>query len=150
VYAAVLKSAAATADLRAHAVKTRDEKDLSRARQILRNKFPLMPAESLEAIVDHAFLKCSGRVGRTTRKTDEQKANLAVEAHIRHTHTPYESLLDAGKARQEAREAVWDMVQAIKTAWEGANAQPTDSLPLRSRDDGERSTNPAHDVIWID
>ncbi|KAF4216146.1 hypothetical protein CNMCM8980_007482 [Aspergillus fumigatiaffinis] len=150
VYAAVLKSAAATADLRAHAVKTRDEKDLSRARQILRNKFPLMPAESLETIVDHAFLKCSGRVGRTTRKTDEQKANLAVEAHIRHTHTPYESLLDAGKARQEAREAVWDMVQAIKAAWEGANAQPTDSLPLRSRDDGERSTNPADDVIWID
>lgn len=150
MYTAVLKSAAASADSRAHAVKTRDERGLSRARQILRNKFPLMPAESLETIVDHAFLKCSGRVGRTTRKTDEQKANLAVEAHIRHTHTPYESLLDAGKSRQEAREAVWDMVQAIKTAWEGADVQSADSLPLRSRSDGQKSTSPADNVIWID
>ncbi|KAH2800734.1 hypothetical protein KXW19_005603 [Aspergillus fumigatus] len=150
VYTAVLKSAAASADSRAHAVKTRDERGLSRSRQILRNKFPLMPAESLETIVDHAFLKCSGRVGRTTRKTDEQKANLAVEAHIRHTHTPYESLLDAGKSRQEAREAVWDMVQAIKTAWEGADVQSADSLPLRSRSDGQKSTSPADNVIWID
>ncbi|GFF31519.1 hypothetical protein IFM61606_03671 [Aspergillus udagawae] len=150
VYAAVLKSAAVTADSRALAVKTRDEKDLSRARQILRNKFPLMPAESLETIVDHAFLKRSGRVGRTTRKTDEQKANLAVEAHIRHTHTPYESLLDAGKARHEARKAVWDMVQAVKTAWEGGNAQSTDSLPLRSHADGQKPTRPADDVICID
>ncbi|RHZ50038.1 DUF2293 domain-containing protein [Aspergillus thermomutatus] len=150
VYAAVLKSAAATADSRAHAVKTRDEKDLSRARQILRNKFPLMPAESLETIVDHAFLKRSGRVGRTTMKTDEQKANLAVEAHIRHTHTPYDSLLDAGKERREAREAVWDMVQAIKTAWEGGNTQSTDLLALRSRADGQKMTHPADDVICID
>ncbi|KAF7128541.1 hypothetical protein CNMCM5793_003329 [Aspergillus hiratsukae] len=150
VYAAVLKSAAATADSRAEAVKTRDEKDLSRARQILRNKFPLMPAESLETIVDHAFLKRSGRVGRTTRMTDEEKANLAVEAHIRHTHTPYESLLGAGKRRHEARGAVWDMVQAIKTAWQGGNAQSTDLLTLRSRADGQKLTIPADDVICID
>ncbi|KAF7164276.1 hypothetical protein CNMCM5623_008916 [Aspergillus felis] len=150
VYTTVLKSAAVTADSRALAVKTRDVKDLSRARQILRNKFPLMPAESLETILDHAFLKRSGRVGRTTRKTDEQKANLAVEAHIRHTHTPYESLLDAGKARDEARKAVWNMVQAVKTAWEGGNAQPTDSLPLRSHADGQNPTRPADDVICID
>lgn len=150
MYAAVLKSAAATADSRADAVKTRDEKDLSRARQILRNKFPLMPAESLETIVDHAFLKRSGRVGRTTRITDEEKANLAVEAHIRHTHTPYEPLLRAGKKRHEAREAVWDMVRAVKTAWEGGNTQSTDLLTLRSRADGKTLTIPADNVICID
>ncbi|EAW07171.1 DUF2293 domain-containing protein [Aspergillus clavatus NRRL 1] len=133
VYAAVLQSAAATADSRANAVRVRDEKDLSRARQILRSKFPLMPADSLETVVDHAFLKGSGRVGRTAMKTDEKKATLAVEAHIRHVHTPYEQLLDAGKERREAREAVWDMVQAIKTAWEGGSPHASDPLALRGR-----------------
>jgi hypothetical protein len=109
-----------------------------------------MPAESLETIVDHAFLKRSGRVGRTTRMTDEEKANLAVEAHIRHTHTPYESLLHAGKRRHEARGAVRDMVHSIKTAWEGGNTQSADILTLRSRVNGQKLTIPADDVIFID
>jgi hypothetical protein len=92
-----------------------------------------MPAESLEAILDHAFLKGSGRVGRTAMKTDERKADLAVEAHIRHTHTPYEAMLHAGTGREEARRAVWGLIQAIKTAWEGGNTQPMDVLTLRNR-----------------
>ncbi|KAE8355953.1 hypothetical protein BDV28DRAFT_127917 [Aspergillus coremiiformis] len=133
VYAAVLESAAATAETRANAIKLRDEKDLAHSRQILCTKFPLMPVESLEAILNHAFLKGSGRVGRTATITDERKADLAVEAHIRHTHTPYESMLHAGTGREEARKAVWSLIQAIKTAWEGGSAQPIDVLALRNR-----------------
>lgn len=91
-----------------------------------------MPVESLEMILAHAFLKGSGRVGRTSMKSDEQKAILAVEAHIRHLHTPYESLLDTGMPRKQAREAVWDTVQGIKAAWEG-ESRPIHSLTLRSR-----------------
>lgn len=83
-------------------------------------------------ILGHAFLKGSGRVGRTSMKSDEQKAILAVEAHIRHLHTPYETLLDAGMPRKQAREAVWDTVQGIKSAWEG-ESRPVHSLTLRSR-----------------
>ncbi|KJK63014.1 Uncharacterized conserved protein DUF2293 [Aspergillus parasiticus SU-1] len=133
IYAAVLESAAATAETRANAVKLRDEKDLAHSRQILRTQFPLMPAESLEAILNHAFLKGSGRVGRTATQSDERKADLAVEAHIRHTHTPYESMLHAGAGREEARDAVWGLVKAIKTAWEGGDSQPMDVLALRNR-----------------
>ncbi|KAB8256070.1 hypothetical protein BDV32DRAFT_105663 [Aspergillus pseudonomiae] len=133
VYAAVLESAAATAETRANAVKLRDEKDLAHSRELLRTQFPLMPAESLEAILNHAFLKGSGRVGRTATKSDERKADLAVEAHIRHMHTPYESMLHAGASREEARNAVWGLIKAIKTAWEGGDSQPMDALALRNR-----------------
>lgn len=130
IYAEVLHSAAATADFRANAVKLRDEKDLSRSRQLLQSQFPLMPAESLEMVLSHAFLKGSGRVGRTSMKTDEQKAILAVEAHIRHLHTPYEALLDTGMTRGQARDTVRETVQTLRTASEGGGARAM-SLPIR-------------------
>lgn len=135
IYTEVLQSAAATADVRAHAVSLRDDRELSRSRQLLCLRFPLMPVESLEMVLGHAFLKGSGRVGRTSMKTDEQKAILAVEAHIRHSHTPYEALLDAGMTRQQARDSVWATVQGIKAAWEGGESRPMHSLTLRSRVD---------------
>jgi hypothetical protein len=130
IYAEVLDSAAATADVRANAVKLRDEKDLSRSRQQLQSQFPLMPAESREIVLEHAFLKGSGRVGRTSMKTEERKSVLAVEAHIRHLHTPYEALLDAGVTREQARDAVLETVQTIRTAWEGGG---TRAVPLTLR-----------------
>ncbi|KKK20970.1 hypothetical protein ARAM_000619 [Aspergillus rambellii] len=133
IYNAVVQSAAETADSRANAVKVRDEKDLARSRQLLRTQFPLMPAESLDKVLNHAFLKGSGRVGRTSTKTDGRKAVLAVEAHIRHAHTPYESLLKSGKGRDEARKAVWGMVQTIRSAWEGHGTQPMGLLAVRNR-----------------
>lgn len=92
-----------------------------------------MPEESLDTVLEHAFLKGSGRVGRTSRLSDQDKAKLAVEAHIRHTHTSYEALLKAGKTRGEARQASKEMVQAIRTAWSGGNVEPTDCLTMRDR-----------------
>ncbi|PYI04139.1 hypothetical protein BO78DRAFT_348139 [Aspergillus sclerotiicarbonarius CBS 121057] len=133
VHAAVLQSAAETAESRAHAVKLRDEKDSGRARELLRTHFPLMPEESLDTVLQHAFLKGTGRVGRVSKLSDERKANLAVEAHIRHTHTRYESLLKDGKGRDQARKATREVVQAIKTTWAGGSVQPTDCLTMRNR-----------------
>lgn len=93
-----------------------------------------MPVGSLDVILHHAFLKGSGRVGRTTTTSDERKAILAVEAHIRHMHTPYETLLREGKSREEARKEVWQMVQAIRMAWAGrGHGEPPAHLPVRSR-----------------
>ncbi|KAL2824939.1 hypothetical protein BDW59DRAFT_162130 [Aspergillus cavernicola] len=132
IHAAVVQSAEETAESRANAVKLRDDKDLARSRQLLRKQFPLMPAESLEIVLHHAFLKGSGRVGRTSTTSDEHKAVLAVEAHIRHIHTPYESLLSAGKGREDARKAVWGMVQTIRAAWEGRSKGST-LLTMRNR-----------------
>lgn len=127
------QSASASADSRANAVHLRDAKDLSRSRQLLWTQFPLMPDESLEVVLDHAFLKGSGRVGRTSTKTDERKAVLAVEAHIRHMHTSYEELLESGMERKDAREAVWGTVRAVKMAWEGGENRPTGLLAVRGR-----------------
>jgi hypothetical protein len=78
-----------------------------------------MPPSSLEKILEHAFLKGLGRVGRSTTRSDERKAELAVEAHIRHLHTKYEELLDSGIERDQARDKVWDAVQDVKAAWGG-------------------------------
>lgn len=92
-----------------------------------------MPDESLEVVLDHAFLKGSGRVGRTSTKTDERKAVLAVEAHIRHVHTSYEELLESGMDREEARDAVGGTVRAVRLAWEGGENRPSGLLAVRSR-----------------
>lgn len=88
-----------------------------------------MPESSLDVVLNHAFLKGSGRVGRTSMTTDKRKASLAVEAHIRHTHTPYDSLLDGGMERDEARKKVWPAVKVIRKSWEGKGAQGADEQP---------------------
>lgn len=130
IYEEVLESAAATKDSRASAVQARDAKDLSKSRELLKSEFPLMPEETLKTILEHAFLKGSGRVGRTGMISDERKTLLAVEAHIRHVHTPYEKLLEEGVSRKDAREQVWSTVQAVERAWQGSQKAET-KLTLR-------------------
>ncbi|KAJ5925810.1 hypothetical protein N7454_007320 [Penicillium verhagenii] len=131
VHKKVSKLATSTAATRASAVKARDGNFITRGRELLCTEFPSMPSESLEVILNHAFLKGSGRVGRTSMTTDKRKATLAVEAHIRHVHTPYETLLESGVERCEAREKVWPTVKSIKKAWErGKDMKKIESLVL--------------------
>jgi hypothetical protein len=108
-------------------VQVRDAKDLSKSRALLKEKFPLMPKDSLKVVLEHAFLKGSGRVGRTAMISDEKKVLLAVEAHIRHVHTPYEKLLEEGVCRNKAREKVWKTIQAVERAWQG---RPDEEMKL--------------------
>ncbi|RAK78526.1 DUF2293 domain-containing protein [Aspergillus fijiensis CBS 313.89] len=134
IFESVRSSAAETAKSRAQAVQSRDKRDSLKARQLLRTQFPLMPENVLETIVNHAFLKGAGRVGRATTVSDKRKAILAAEAHIRHTQTPYDSLLHSGLAREEAREAVFGLVRAIRAAWEGGDPETLKkALALRNR-----------------
>lgn len=107
-----------TCKARAKAVQARDAKYLSHSEDLLRTLFPMMPDETVNTILNHSFLKGSGRVGRTATTGDKRKATLAVEAHIRHKHTPYESLLAAGTDRKDAREIVWPDIQATKKKWQ--------------------------------
>jgi hypothetical protein len=79
----------------------------------------MMPGYTLDTIVEHAFLEGSGRVGCNDYIPDSQKARLAVEAHIRHNHTPYEVMLARGVDRELARRIVREAVQRIREAWEG-------------------------------
>jgi hypothetical protein len=66
--------------------------------------------------------------------TDKRKASLAVEAHIRHTHTPYESLLDGGMERSDARKKVWPTVKAIKRSWESGGDVKTEGEQCENRE----------------
>ncbi|OJJ45778.1 hypothetical protein ASPZODRAFT_143660 [Penicilliopsis zonata CBS 506.65] len=119
IYSSVLASAEETSSSRAAAVQLRDERDRQRAAELLTQLFPRMPSSSLTEIVEHAFLKGSGRVGRSTTTSEERKAVLAVEAHIRHMHTGYEALLKSGMERAQARKDVWEAVKTVKRLWMG-------------------------------
>lgn len=46
-----------------------------------------------QAAADHAAVVGSGRVGRTSTLSLQEKAALAARAHIRHHHTDYEDQL---------------------------------------------------------
>ena len=83
-----------------------------------------MPSASQIAILDHGFEKGSGRVGRVQKLDEVVKANLAVNAHIRHHHTAYDSLYSSMKAadptpdiKARVRMLVYDQVKRIADSW---------------------------------
>lgn len=117
IYAEVLAKSKETKRPRAPAANPRDTNDP--ARTLLRHQFPMMPWHVLDSIVEHAFQEGSGRVGCDETLSDSEKAQLAVEAHIRHNHTPYEAMLERGLDRELARRRVRETVQRIRKAWEG-------------------------------
>jgi hypothetical protein len=125
IYKDVTKAAQQTAENRAAAVQARDVRDQRKARLVLSETFPSMPAASVDEVLKHAFLKGSGRVGRTATRPEKVKATLAVEAHIRHTHTPYEMLLRQGIDRESARESMWDSVKAMRDKWAEKEGETT-------------------------
>ncbi len=84
--------------------------------------FPGCPKKEAAHIAEWTCQKHSGRVGRSAaaKEFDAQALRLAVIAHIRHEHTPYDALLmkhdDRGLARQQVREAI----DAVLAKWERA------------------------------
>ena len=116
----VLESANETAATRASATLLRDRRDNVKSRALLLATFPEIPPRCLGKILQHAFLKGSGRVGRISTRTDREKATLAVEAHIRHEHTEYERLFEEeGMEREGARKNVWGEVKRVRDEWAG-------------------------------
>jgi hypothetical protein len=81
--------------------------------------FPGCPPVERAAITEHACRKHSGRVGRTAaaKALEEDAVLLAVRAHIRHVHTPYDRLLARGRDRLEARAEVSLAVAGRLEAW---------------------------------
>ncbi len=72
------------------------------------------------AIAEHACRKYSGCVGRSAaaKSLEEGAIRLAVAAHIRHTETPYDTLLASGCERHEARTKVQGMVAGVLATWQ--------------------------------
>jgi hypothetical protein len=109
--------------------RTRERAGLARERtdasyvrafgEAVRAVYPGCPAAEAEAIAGHACLKYSGRVGRSAaaRQFDPVAIRLAVAAHVRHRHSPYDTLLAQGSDRSDARHAVDGAVQAVLERW---------------------------------
>jgi len=70
-------------------------------------------------IAEHACLKYSGRVGRSSaaKSLAEEAVDLAVAAHIRHVETRYDRLLQRGDDRSLARREVAEQVRRIQQEW---------------------------------
>jgi hypothetical protein len=86
--------------------------------------FPGCPAVERRTIAEHACLKHSGRVGRSTaaRHFELEAIELAVQAHVRHQHTNYDQLLGSGCERLQARAAVRSAVEGTLRTWQRNNA----------------------------
>jgi len=91
------------------------------AKQI-RELYPGCPEGVEVTIAEHACLKYSGRIGRTSsaKNFDVSAIRLAVIAHLRHTETEYDSLLAKGYDRSYARVQVEDTVNNILSRWEAS------------------------------
>lgn len=116
---AVQESHEATRDKRAQAVLRKDEKLEREFRAAVLAQFPGTPEESVAKIVGRAMAKRSRRVGRTGKLDVEERAALAVRAHIRHIHTDYDNLMRAGVARGEARSRIHQKICEVVRAWGG-------------------------------
>lgn len=85
----------------------------------LRTQFPGCPPDEAEQIAAWACEKHSGRVGRTAaaKALDPEPLRLAVIAHIRHEHTPYDGILMRHGDRQLARQEVWPKIDEVLRRW---------------------------------
>ncbi len=83
--------------------------------------FPSCPTGERAAIAEHACQKYSGRVGRSAeaRAFETEAIELAVRAHVRHAHTPYDELLSRAVERAEARRLVAQAVETQMQRWRG-------------------------------
>lgn len=117
-----LEDAEARALARARSAERREWMDQRYVRTFaehIKRLLPGCPERKREAIAEHACLKHSGRIGRSSaaRQFDETAIELAVLAHVRHQHTDYDELLARGMERSEARAAVRITVEGILDGW---------------------------------
>jgi hypothetical protein len=89
----------------------------------IQSAFPGCPPAEAAQIADHACQRYSRRVGRTAaaKELDPEAIRLAVIAHVRHTHTNYDRLLNQLWDRAAARDQVREQVNAVVHQW----AEPT-------------------------
>ena len=96
-----------------------DEKYVVAFAERIRQLFPGCPLNEQHAIAEHACRKHSGRVGRSAaaKDLDPDAVELAVRAHVRHAHTPYDDLLSRGVCRDEARDRVYPATVSTLEKW---------------------------------
>jgi hypothetical protein len=110
------------AEQRVKASARRAEQDVELVEEmaaIIRRLYPRCPAEEATAIAAHTAERGSGRVGRSAagRDLSEDAIHLAVQAWVRHQHTPYDRLLMSGVERYDAREQIRATVMRKLDSW---------------------------------
>jgi hypothetical protein len=96
-----------------------DERYVGEFAKHLGDLFPGCPVPLRRAIAAYACQKYSNRVGRTAaaKRFDPKAINIAVRAHIRHRHTPYDQLRAQGIPRGAARTAVNGAIEKLFERW---------------------------------
>ncbi len=117
-----LKDADLRARQRVRAALEREDVDrayIARFETAIQSAFPGCPPTEAAQIAEHACQRYSRRVGRTAaaKELDPEAIRLAVIAHIRHTHTPYDRLLSQFWDRADARDQVREDVSAVLHRW---------------------------------
>lgn len=133
IYESVQASHEATRDQRAQAVQRKDTKLETQFRDAVLKRFPQVPAEALSLTVARAMRKGSGRVGRAGKLDVEEKAELAVRAHIRHAHTDYDRLMRGGTSREKARSETYAKINEVIRQWGGDPSQRRSRPPKGSK-----------------
>ena len=98
-----------------------DQDYVARFAQAISDQFPAIPAGVETQIAEHACLKHSGRVGRSAaaKEFSADAIFLAVQAHVRHCYTDYDTLLFQYDDRSLARGQVKGKVDRVLEQWRG-------------------------------
>lgn len=117
---------------RARAAERRDAQEpafVASVAEAIRGLFPGCPADEAARIAVRACEKHSGRVGRTAaaKTLDPEPLRLAVIAHIRHEHTPYDRLLMRQGDRLRARQEVRARIDDVLARWERSGREASQS-----------------------
>lgn len=85
----------------------------------IRKRYPKTPKNREVEIAKHACEKYSGRVGRTAnaKQFDGEMIDLAVEAHIRHKETNYDSQFNKGITKRTIRSSVKEDITKVLRRW---------------------------------
>jgi hypothetical protein len=113
---------ALTSDQKEKKKQQKYEKDVLKFTKMILHYYPACPPAEADRIARNSCEIGSGRVGRSSVLDDDEKAERAVIAHIRHNHTPYHKLLVQYRgdefARDNARDEVRYLVLEILRKWE--------------------------------
>jgi hypothetical protein len=98
---------------------TQDKIYIEEFSKAIRSLYPNCPKNRENAIAKHACEKYSGRVGRTAdaKQFDKGMIDLAVEAHIRHKETNYDSQFNKGKTKRLIRLDVKQDITKVLQKW---------------------------------
>ena len=98
--------------------------------EAIQQQFPGCPIDEVSSIAEWTCEKHSGRVGRSAaaKELDAKSLRLAVVAHVRHRHTPYDEILMNTGDRGLARSTVAKTIDSVLAKWENSH-ENTESKP---------------------